>query len=108
MKLLECSTIEMRDACKAAGGQNAQTLSEAVRAYGMRGTWYTGQARTLLAHLMTAAAINVGRLLRWIAGEPKACMKRSSFERLFAALPEVGQGNSPPGSLKIVHIRVPG
>lgn len=35
---------------------------------------------------MTAAAINVGRLLRWIAGEPKACMTRSFFERLFAAV----------------------
>jgi len=62
------------------------TISEAVRAYGMRRTRYTGQARTHLAHLMTAAAINVGRLLRWIAGEAKACTKRSSFERLFAAV----------------------
>jgi hypothetical protein len=52
----------------------------------MRRTRYIGQARTHLAHLMTAAAINVGRLLRWIAGEPKACMRHSSFERLFAAI----------------------
>lgn len=62
------------------------TISEAVRAHAMRRTRYIGQARTHLAHLMTAAAINVGRLLRWIAGEPKACMTRSSFERLFAAV----------------------
>ena len=39
-----------------------------------------------MAHLMTAAAVNVGRLLRWIAWEPKACMTRSSCEGLFAAV----------------------
>ncbi|WP_349282353.1 transposase [Polaromonas hydrogenivorans] len=47
------------------------TISEAVRAYAMRRTRYTGQTRTHLTHLVTAAVINVGRLLRWIAGEPK-------------------------------------
>jgi transposase len=62
------------------------TISQAVRAHAMRRTRYIGQARTHLAHLMMAAAINVGRLLRWIAGEPKACVTRSSFERLFAAV----------------------
>ncbi len=61
------------------------TLSEAVRVHGMRHTRYIGQARTHLAHLMMAAAINVGRLLCWIAGKPKACVTRSRFERLFAA-----------------------
>ena len=34
---------------------------------------------------MTASAINVARLLRWIAGESKACVTRSLLQRLFAA-----------------------
>ena len=62
------------------------TLSEAVRAHGMRRTRYIGQAKTHLAHLMTAAAINVSRLLRWMAGEPKACRRRTPLERLFNAV----------------------
>ena len=62
------------------------TISEAVRAHGMRRTRYIGQLKTQLAHLMTAAAINLGRLLRWIAGERKACVSRSPFQRLFATV----------------------
>ena len=62
------------------------TISEAVRTHGMRRTRYIVQARTHLAHLLAAAAINLGRLLRWIAGKPKACVTRSRFERLFAAV----------------------
>ena len=62
------------------------TISEAVRAHGMRRTRYIGQAKTHLAHLMAAAAINVSRLLRWMAGEPKACRHRTPLERLLNAV----------------------
>ena len=61
------------------------TISEAVRAHQVRRTRYIGQAKTHLAHLMTAAAINVARLLRWLAGEPKACLHRTHLKRLFEA-----------------------
>ena len=38
----------------------------------MRRSRYFGLPKTHLQHLMTAAAINVVRILRWLAGEPKA------------------------------------
>lgn len=62
------------------------TISEAVRTYPVRRTRYIGQAKTHLSHLMTAAAINVGRLLRWIAGEPKASVPTTPFQRLLEAI----------------------
>jgi hypothetical protein len=34
---------------------------------------------------MTAAAMNLMRLLHWLAGEPKAATPRSAFARLFPA-----------------------
>lgn len=61
------------------------TISEAVRAYSIRRTRYIGQAKTHLSHLMTATAINVRRLLRWMAGEPKAGVLPTPFQRLFTA-----------------------
>jgi hypothetical protein len=61
------------------------TISEAVRSHSVRRTRYIGQAKTHLAHLMTAAAINCGRLLRWIAGDPKASALPIPFQRLFTA-----------------------
>jgi transposase len=61
------------------------TIAQGVRSCGMRRSRYIGQARTHLQHLMTAAAMNVVRLLRWLAGEPKATTPRSAFARLFPA-----------------------
>lgn len=61
------------------------TISEAVRGHSVRRTRYIGQAKTHLAHLMTAAAINIGRLLRWVAGEPKTGVLPTAFQRLFTS-----------------------
>jgi transposase len=61
------------------------TIAQGVRSCGMRRSRYIGQARTHLQHLMTAAAMNVVRLLRWLAGETQATTPRSAFARLFPA-----------------------
>jgi len=58
------------------------TIAQGVRSCGVRRTRYVGRAKTHLAHLMTAAAINIVRLLRWIADEPKAQARLSAFARL--------------------------
>ncbi len=47
-------------------------IAQSVRSCGMRRTRYVGHAKAHLAHLMTVAALNIVRLLRLIAGEPKA------------------------------------
>jgi transposase len=45
------------------------TISQAVRAFGLRRARYFGQAKTHLQHVLTAAAINLVRLAAWFAGD---------------------------------------
>lgn len=61
------------------------TIFQTVRVHGLRQTRYIGTAKTHLAHLMTAAAVNVERLLHWIAGEPKAQVVLTPFQKLYRA-----------------------
>ncbi|MGI4953386.1 MAG: IS1182 family transposase, partial [Janthinobacterium lividum] len=58
------------------------TIAQGVRSSRLRRTPYFGHAKTHLAHLMTAAAMNLVCLLRWLAGEPKAQTRRSAFAEL--------------------------
>jgi transposase len=59
------------------------TIAQGVRSHAMRNSRYFGLPKTHLQHLMTAAAINVVRMLRWLAGEPKATTQLSAFARLY-------------------------
>jgi hypothetical protein len=59
------------------------TIAQGVRSCELRRTRYRGLAKTHVQHLMTAAAMNVVRLLRWLAGEPKATTPMSAFARLY-------------------------
>ncbi|MEI7645098.1 MAG: IS1182 family transposase [Chloroflexales bacterium] len=59
------------------------TIAQSVRTTEVRRSRYVGQAKTHLAHLMAAAVINIMRLLRWLAGEPKAQTRFSPFARLY-------------------------
>lgn len=61
------------------------TIAQGVRSCALRRTRYVGQLKTHLAHLMAAAAMNIVRLLRWMADEPKACTQPSAFARLHLA-----------------------
>src|SRR5262245_30007587 len=42
------------------------TLSQGVRAFGLRRTRFRGLAKTHLQHITTAAAINVDRIVAWL------------------------------------------
>jgi transposase len=58
------------------------TLSQGIRVFGMRRTRYIGLAKTHLQHLLTAAAMNVVRLVNWLNGVPHAKTRTSRFARL--------------------------
>jgi transposase len=59
------------------------TIAQATRSCGVRYARYVGEQRTHLQHLMTAAAINIVRILRWLAGEPKAATRPNALALLF-------------------------
>jgi hypothetical protein len=58
------------------------TLSQGVRAFGLRRTRYWGLAKTHLQHVATAAAINVERIVAWLDERPLACTRTSRFAAL--------------------------
>ena len=60
------------------------TLSQAVRAFGLRQTRYRGLAKTGLQHVATAAAINLDRMAAWFGGRPIAPTRTSRFAALAA------------------------
>jgi transposase len=61
------------------------TISQGVRAFGLRQARYRGLERTHLQELATAAAINVGRLADWLNGVPAATTRRSRLAALAPA-----------------------
>jgi transposase len=58
------------------------TLSQGVRAFGMRRTRYAGLDKVHLQNVAIAAAINVDRLVAWFDGRPRAQTRTSPFARL--------------------------
>jgi transposase len=60
------------------------TMSQAVRAFGLRQTRYRGLAKTGLQHVATAAAINLDRIAAWFGGRPIAPTRISRFAALAA------------------------
>ena len=60
------------------------TLSQGVRAFGLRRARYHGLARTHLQHVATAAAINLERLAAWFQAVPRAATRTSRFAALAA------------------------
>ena len=58
------------------------TLSQGVRAFGLRHCRYRGLAKTHLQQLATAAALNVSRLADWWDGRRPVKIKRSAFAAL--------------------------
>jgi transposase len=61
------------------------TLSQGVRAFGLRRSRYRGLAKTHLQHIATAAAINLERLAAWFQAIPHAATRTSRFAGLAAA-----------------------
>jgi len=61
------------------------TLSQGVRAFTLRQARYLGQAKTHLQHLLIAVAMNLVRVVAWLAGTPLAQTRTSSFAVLAKA-----------------------
>jgi len=61
------------------------TLSQGVRAFGMRRSRYVGLAKTGLQQVCTATAMNVARAVRWLSGVPRAKTRVTRFSALIQA-----------------------
>ena len=73
---------------KAQYGQRAGiegTLSQGVRAFGLRRTRYWGLAKTHVQHVAIAAAINIDRIVAWLDERPRAMTRISGFAALAPA-----------------------
>jgi transposase len=62
------------------------TLSQGVRAFGLRYANYIGLAKTHLQHLLIAVAINIVRVVAWIRKVPQATTRTSPFAKLVASM----------------------
>jgi hypothetical protein len=58
------------------------TLFYGIRGCGLRRSRYIGLTRTHVQHVLTAAALHLARVARWLAGEPRARTRRSPLLRL--------------------------
>jgi transposase len=61
------------------------TISQSVRAFGLRQARYRGLRKTHLQQVASAAALNMGRVISWLNGVPRALTRRSRFARLATA-----------------------
>jgi transposase len=61
------------------------TISQGVRAFGLRRSRYTGIEKTHLQHVLTALAVNVVRLVAWWDGEHSGGTRVSRFAQLRVA-----------------------
>jgi transposase len=61
------------------------TISQGVRALGLRRCRYIGLAKTGLQHVITGAAMNLLRLAAWLSEEPQGKTRVSQFARLAMA-----------------------
>ena len=60
------------------------TLSQGVAVSGLRRARYIGKARTHLQHILTGAALNLVRVMDWLAEVPRAVTRKSRFAGLAA------------------------
>jgi len=60
------------------------TISEGVRAHGLRRSRYAGAAKTHLQHVASAAAMNVVRISSWLMEKGRAETRVSAYQRLMA------------------------
>jgi len=63
------------------------TISQAVSAFGLRRCRYRGLRKSHLQHVITATAMNVCRLLRWLNDIPFAKTRISPFAKLLPSRP---------------------
>jgi transposase len=76
----ETSTAYTTEYARRAGIEG--TLSQGIRAYGLRHARYIGGAKTHLQHVLIAAAINFVRIGNWLMKKPLAKTRTSTFQKL--------------------------
>ena len=59
------------------------TLSQGIRAFGLRKCRYFGLAKTSLQEILAATAMNMIRAYYWFAGRPLAKTRLSSFSAMY-------------------------
>jgi transposase len=62
------------------------TLSQGVRAFGLRYAKYIGLAKSHLQHILIAVAINLVRVVAWVREIPRATTRTSPFAALVATM----------------------
>jgi transposase len=58
------------------------TLSQGVRAFGMRQSRYIGEAKTALQEVFAAVSMNAARVVGWLDKKPRASTRISPFAKL--------------------------
>jgi transposase len=58
------------------------TISQGVRAFGLRHTRYRGLSKTHLQNIAVAAALNIDRIVNWLNEVPRAKTRASRFAAL--------------------------
>jgi transposase len=58
------------------------TLSQGIRAFGLRQARYRGQAKVHLQQVFTATALNLCRMYAWLTEQPRAKTRQAAFVRL--------------------------
>jgi transposase len=58
------------------------TISQGVRAFGLRRSRYFGQPKTHLQHVLIAIAINLARLVHWFQGDLREETRQARFVRV--------------------------
>lgn len=74
-------TAEFKERYRLRSGIEG-TLSQGTRALGLRQTRYIGLAKTHLQHIVTAAAIDLIRVVAWLGGSTRAKTRQSHFAAL--------------------------
>jgi len=77
---LHQQTSQFRERYAARAGIEG-TISQGVRAFGLRQCRYIGQSKTHLQNLATAAALNFCRVYDWLTDTPLARTRQSPFAR---------------------------
>ena len=72
---------EFREKYRSRSGIEG-TISQGVRAFGLRRSRYRGMEKTHLQHLAIATVINLVRTLAWLDGKPLAKTRTSKFAAL--------------------------
>ena len=76
----EASAASTTEYARRAGIEG--TLSQGIRAYGLRHARYIGEAKRHLQHVLAAAAINFVRIGNWLMKKPLAKTRASAFHPL--------------------------